>query len=224
MEDDLGQLGELILLQAARRTAGAQAGDDAPRPVVDRRSDAPDGGLMLALVDGIAAFADQFQLALELSPVGYRGVREALQSAGDDRVDSGGRLEGKNCLADARAMDRRRLDQRHGRSAVGRYAMDDDRLPSIEYREMNQMTADPPQRIDERARLAVQVHVGEDGVAEFEQLDAEPIAITMSVLVEQAHVAQGGRQSMRRAAREAGCGGDLRQRQRSARGREGLQN
>src|SRR4051812_28191129 len=87
MNDDLGESRHLILLQTTGRTTHAQAGDDASRPVVDRRPDTADAGLMLALVDGIAAGADLFQLALELAPVGYRRVGEALQSPGDDRVD-----------------------------------------------------------------------------------------------------------------------------------------
>ena len=121
---------------------------------MDRRPDAADAGLVLAFVDGIAAGTDQFQLTLELSPVGDGSVSEALQSAGDDGVDPRGWLEGQDCFADAGAMDGCRLDQGQRRAAVGRYAMDDDRLLSIEDRQVDQVAADLAQRIDDRASLA----------------------------------------------------------------------
>src|SRR5438034_10209395 len=153
MNDDLGQPRNLPLRQAARGTTHAERGDDAARPVADRRSNAAQAGLVLAVIYGIAARANQPQLALEPSPTGDRGVGEALQAAGNDRVDRRRRLEGENGLAGAGAMDGRRLDQGQRRAALRRYAMGDDSLPPVEHREVDGLAADPAQRVDEGVRL-----------------------------------------------------------------------
>src|SRR5947208_946037 len=62
MHDDLGELGDLILLEPPHRAADAEAGDDATRPVMDGRADAADARMVLALGDGIAAAANRLQL------------------------------------------------------------------------------------------------------------------------------------------------------------------
>src|SRR5215217_3921421 len=51
MHDDLGELGDLILLEPPHRAADAEAGDDAARLVMDRRTDAADTRMVLALGD-----------------------------------------------------------------------------------------------------------------------------------------------------------------------------
>ncbi len=121
-------------------------------------------------------------------------------------------------------MEGRGLDQGQRRAALRRYAMGDDGLLAVEHRQVDELATDLAQRVDDGVRLAVQIHVGEGRAAELEQLDAQSIAIAMPVLVEQAELAHRRREPVRRAARKAGRVGDLRQRHRAARGREGFED
>src|SRR5262245_9284771 len=74
MDDDFRQRADLVLPDMPRRPVDAEARDGAPGAVQDRRADAADAGLVLALVDRVSAGTDQPQLALERVSAGDRGL------------------------------------------------------------------------------------------------------------------------------------------------------
>jgi hypothetical protein len=47
----------------------------------------------------------------------------------------------------------------------------------------------PRQGVHERSRLAMQVHVRENNVAEFERFHPKSVAVALAVLIQQSHAA-----------------------------------
>ena len=61
MHDDLGHVGDFREMYLPRWAADTDAGKDPPCLIADRRPDATQTGLMLAIVNGIALLADLAQ-------------------------------------------------------------------------------------------------------------------------------------------------------------------
>src|SRR5215470_16602278 len=106
MDHDSGEVFDLGSRYLPGGSADADRRDDALLAVANWRSDAPETRLMLAIVDGIAAFADLSELGSQLCRAGNRLVGELLESRLDDAVAGLAGLEGQDRLADTRAVHR----------------------------------------------------------------------------------------------------------------------
>src|SRR5215472_977200 len=118
MDHDSGDIFDLGSRYLPGGPADADCCDHALLAVANRRSDAPETRLMLAVVDGIATFADLGELGSQLGCGSDRLVGELLEARLDDAVADLTRLEGQDGLADARAVHGSRLDHRERRAAT----------------------------------------------------------------------------------------------------------
>src|SRR5262244_481150 len=227
MDHDSGEVFDLGSRYLPGGPADADRRDDALLAVADRCSDAPETGLMLAIVDGIATFADLSELGAQLGCGDDRLVGELLESRFDDALADLARLESQDGLADTCAVYRSSLYHGERRTAtlgVRLDAVDDNRLTAVEQGEVNRLIGDPAQRLDVPPSLTVQFHVGQHDVAELEQLQAQPVAIALTLLVQQANIAHRGDQPMCGAARITGRRAYLAERERPVGRREAVED
>src|SRR5215472_14447365 len=177
--------------------------------------------------DALLAVADLSELGAQLGCGDNRLVGELLKSRFDDALADLARLESQDGLADTCAVYRGRLYHGERRTATlgARLdAVDDNRLTAVEQGEVNRLIGDPAQRLDVPPSLTVQFHVRQHDVAELEQLQAQPIAIALTLLVQQANITHRGDQPMSGAARITGRRAYLTKRERSVGRREAVED
>lgn len=204
--------------------ADADAGKDNPRLVADRRADAPEAGLMLAIVDGVATLPGEIEFGAEGVGLGEGGFGKAFEASLDHPGDDFFGLVCQDCLADAGTMDRRIFDHGIGEHGFGFGALDDDGAMTVEDRQMHGPARQAMEGIDDDPAFAIELKIGEDRIAELEQAKAEAIGIAFPLLLDKADFAHGGQQTVRGGARVAGPRANLGQGQRAMRGIETIEH
>ncbi len=136
------------------------------------------------------------------------------------------RLKCQEGLADPGAVCRRPLaDGDIRREAMGRvHLLDRDDLGAVKHSKVDRLTGLAHQLLDKRQGLAVDLHVGEDHAAEFQELEPETVEIPASFLLHEADVAQGGENPVGSAQGEPRAAGNLGQGAAGVLEREALQD